>query len=123
MKKIKILVVEPHKAPYQSEIDDDYKAMQKIVGGLIEAVYPFEDNAILFCNDEGKLIGLEGNRHVGPHIIAGTFFIAGDNKEGGCVSLTDEQIEKYSEQFEHPEEIQLEDVQNDSYMEFFGLDL
>jgi len=122
MGKLKILVVEPNKAPYKSEIADDYKEMQKIVGGLIEAVYAFSDNAILFCNDEGKLIGLEGNRHVGQHIIAGTFFIVGDDGQGGSVSLTDEQLQKYSEQFEQTEEIQLEEVQEDCYMEFIGFD-
>jgi len=110
---LKILVVEPNKEPYQLEIQDDYKAMQGIVGGLIEAVYVFNDNAFIFCNDEGKIIGLEGNRRIGSTVIAGTFFIVGDGTEGECCSLTDEQIEKYSEMFSKPEQIMQEEVQAD----------
>ena len=110
---LKILVVEPNKEPYQLEIQDDYKAMQGIVGGLIEAVYMFHDNALIFCNDEGKIIGLEGNRRIGSTVIAGTFFIVGDGTDGECCSLTDEQIEKYSEMFAKPEQIMQEEVQAD----------
>lgn len=111
---LKILVVEPNKEPYQLEIQDDYKAMQGIVGGLIEAFYPFDDNAFIFCNDEGKLIGLEGNRRVGSSVLAGNFFIVGDNHDGECCSLTDQQIEKYSEMFAKPEQILQEEVQADA---------
>ena len=122
---MRILVVEPGKKPYESDIEDDYKEMQKIVGGLIEAVYPFDvenngTSAVLFCNEEGKLIGLEGNRHVGEHIIAGTFFIVGDSHDGDCCSLTDEQVTKYAEMFAEPEIIDEEEVQQDNYMTFMS---
>ena len=110
---LKILVVEPNKEPYQLEIQDDYKTMQGIVGGLIEAYYPFEDNAFIFCNDEGKIIGLEGNRRIGSIVLAGTFFIVGDGTDGECCSLSDEQFEKYSEMFFKPEQIMQEEVQAD----------
>ena len=53
---MRILVVEPMKAPYEKEIAGDLKSMQKIVGGFIQAIYPFEDEELaLICNDDGKL--------------------------------------------------------------------
>lgn len=86
---------------------NELEAMQAIVGGYIE-VYPLADDAAIVCNEEGKLNGLELNRpiyHNGEivEIIAGTFFIAGDDYDlGEFVSLTDEQIAQYSKQFEAP---------------------
>lgn len=81
--------------------------MQAIVGGYIE-VYPLADDVAIVCNEEGKINGLELNRpiyHNGKiiEIIAGNFFIAGDDISiGEFVSLTDEQIAQYSEQFKDP---------------------
>ena len=42
-----ILVVEPMKPPTVQEIDSSLESMQKIVGGDIEAVYPFDDPVAL----------------------------------------------------------------------------
>lgn len=86
---------------------NELEAMQKIVGGYIE-VYPLADDVAIVCNEEGKMNGMELNRpiyHEGKivEIIAGTFFIAGDDISiGEFVSLTDEQIAKYTKQFFHP---------------------
>ena len=41
--KMTILVVEPMKKPTIQEIDGSLESMQRIVGGDIEAVYPFDD--------------------------------------------------------------------------------
>lgn len=41
--KMRILVVEPVKRPYVKEIDHTLEEMQKVVGGSIQALYPFED--------------------------------------------------------------------------------
>ena len=85
------------------------RAMQEIVGGTIEAIYPYEDEVALVCNDEGKLQNLPLNRAVRDpdtgavlDIIAGTFFICGLS-EDDFVSLNKEQIERYSNVFRHPE--------------------
>ena len=59
---MKVIVVEPQKTPVVREIDPGLESMQKIVGGSIEAVYPFEEPVALICNDEGKLLGLPLNR-------------------------------------------------------------
>ena len=59
---MRILVVEPERRPEVREIDDSLKAMQDIVGGLIQPIYPFDDPVALVCNDEGKLMNLPANR-------------------------------------------------------------
>ena len=39
---LRVLIVEPGKAPYEQETPSGLAAMQNIVGGLIQALYPFE---------------------------------------------------------------------------------
>lgn len=104
---IKVLKVEPDKAPELIEMKNELEAMQEIVGGYIE-VFPLADDVAIVCNEEGKINGLPLNRpiyHNGEivEIIAGTFFIAGDDISiGEFVSLTDEQIAQYKKQFFSP---------------------
>ena len=80
--KMRILVVEPVKRPYVKEIDHTLEEMQKVVGGSIQALYPFEDRVGLICNDEAKIAGgFTPNRALRDEngnvydIIFGTFFI------------------------------------------------
>ena len=44
---MKVLVVEPMKRPYVQEIDGSLASIQKLVGGTIQAVYPFDDSVAL----------------------------------------------------------------------------
>ena len=53
-----VLMVEPGKAPYEAQIGDDLQSMQALVGGYIQAVYPFEQPVALVCCESGKLDGL-----------------------------------------------------------------
>ena len=84
---LKVLVVEPRKRPYVQEIDGSLASMQKLVGGTIQAVYPFEDAVALICNDEGKLLNLPYNRFLydeqkQPYdVICGTFLVVGVGAE------------------------------------------
>ena len=55
-------LVEPGKAPYETEIEGGLESLQKAVGGSIQAVYPYDDPVALICNEEGKLMGLPLNR-------------------------------------------------------------
>lgn len=50
---MQVVIVEPKKKPTVQNIDDGLEAMQKIVGGTIQAIYPFEEPIALICNDEG----------------------------------------------------------------------
>lgn len=103
-----VLVVEPGMAPYVKEIDSGLKSLQSEVGGWIEAVYPFEEEVALICNEEGKLSELPLNRALMDEdgeiydIIAGTFLVVGLGEEDFC-SLSDEYIKKFSERFKRPE--------------------
>ena len=65
--------------------------------GLIQALYPFSEEAAVVCNEEGLFRDdLEWNRTVDPYgPIKGTFFICGLGFED-FTGLTDEQIEKYT---------------------------
>ena len=57
---MKILVCEPGKHPYVKDIEHTLEKLQAEVGGHIEALYPFEDQAAVVCNEEGLFIeGLE----------------------------------------------------------------
>lgn len=118
-KNIKVIIVEPGKPAYLKVIKDKLEVYQEIVGGLIELVYPFDDDVILVDNEEGKLMGLPLNRKINeissplnkllwdgwnPDIIQGTFLLVQDDHEGGFESLSDELAEKYLKRFAIPEE-------------------
>lgn len=101
---IKVLIVEPEKDPRVEEISHTLESLQHIVGGYIEAMYPFEDPVAIICNEEGKLLNLPWNRPLYDEygriydIIAGTFIIAGLT-EDDFGSLSNELIEKYAALF------------------------
>ena len=104
---MKVLIVEPLKAPYEREIDDGLESMQKVVGGYIQAIYPFEDTELaLICNEEGKLTGLPFNRALRDEngniydVVVGTFFLCrAPVDEENFAILTDKQLEFGKEQF------------------------
>lgn len=105
---MKVLMIEPNKSPYEAEIGDTLEDKQKIVGGLIEVVYPYEDKVAIVCNEEAKLEDLPLNRALRDEegqiydIIAGTFFICGLGDED-LDSLSPELMEKYDKLFHDPE--------------------
>jgi len=41
-----------------ASINGDLNSLQQVVGGYIEAVYPYDDPVAIVCHEEGKLIGL-----------------------------------------------------------------
>ena len=55
---MKILMVEPGKAPEERNISGTLDSMQEAVGGTIQAIYPFDEPVALICNDDGKLMNL-----------------------------------------------------------------
>ena len=105
-----VLIVEPGKAPYRSEAEDTLGAMQSIVVGLIQTVYPFEEPVALVCNEEAKLEGLPPNRALRDEegiiydIICGTFFLCSAPPDSeSFASLTEEQVVRYNRLFHRPE--------------------
>ena len=101
---MKILVCEPHKHPYIKDIPHELEEMQKVVGGLIQALYFEEnDNVAAVCNEEGLFLDLDWNRVVDPYgPVKGTFFVCGLGPEE-FIGLTDAQIERYKKHFWDPE--------------------
>jgi len=63
-KKIKVVLLEPGKLARAAEIDASLAGMQKMVGGLIEPFYPFEEQVCIVCNEESKINGMRPNRSV-----------------------------------------------------------
>ena len=96
--RIRVLKIEPGIVPYVKEISNDLEGSQAEVLGMIDCM-GFEDGCIAVVNDEGKLNEMEPNRRYRDDIICGPFFICGNSEEGEFISLTEEQIEKYSTQF------------------------
>ena len=102
---MKILIIEPGKHPREAEIGGSLESMQKTVGGYLQAIYPFEDEVALVCDDESKLKSdTQWNRMLPEtgDIIKGTFFIA----ELGAEDFTDlsaELMEKYRQRFRNVE--------------------
>ncbi len=106
---LRILMVEPHKAPYEASVPHELTAMQQAVGGLIEVVRN-DDGTLLVCNEEGKLLGMAGNRRIPGDVLAGPFFVVGDAGET-FRSLTEEELERYRERFAEIEDISPQEVQ------------
>ena len=101
-------MVEPGQHPKVVMLKDDLDSLQKAVSigadyqGLIEFVSLGNGDCIM-CNEEGKLIGLEGNRRLGHDILVGVFYVMSEDDEGELVSLTEEKIQYYTKLFWEPE--------------------
>ena len=107
-KEITVLMVEPGQHPKVTTLMDDLDSLQKAVSigadyqGLIEFVSLGNGDCIM-CNEEGKLIGLEGNRRLGNDILVGVFYIMSENDEGELQSLTEQKTQHYTKFFWNPE--------------------
>lgn len=80
-KEIRVLMVEPYKYPKEMILRNELESLQEAVDGRVDII-GLDDNVCILLNDEGKLIGLEGNRSLGDDIIAGTFYVCGSDDEG-----------------------------------------
>ncbi len=108
---MQVVIVEPEKKPRVQSIEDSLASMQEIVGGTIQAVYPFDEPVALICNDEGKLLNLPLNRALRDSdgrvydIVAETFFLCGATASSDRFdSLTEEQTQTCLKRFAVPEQ-------------------
>lgn len=108
---MQVVIVEPEKKPRVQNIEDSLASMQEIVGGTIQAVYPFDESVAMICNDEGKLLNLPLNRALRDgdgsiyDIVAGTFFLCGAPANSDRFdSLTEEQVQHFLNRFSNPEQ-------------------
>lgn len=108
MSKITVLAIEPERKPYVKEIENTLESLQHEVCGCIQAVYPWEEQAALICDEESKLKSSPFNRALRDEqgnvydYIAGTFLIVGLGEED-FTSLQPELITHFSEMFAKPE--------------------
>ena len=107
---MQVVIVESKKKPMVQDISPDLESMQRIVGGSIQTVYPFDEPVALICNEEGKLLNLPLNRALRNDagevydIISGTFFLcAAPPDSDRFADLTDQQVKTYMERFAMPE--------------------
>lgn len=98
-----VLVVEPGCLPYEKEINGLHE-MQAVVGGIIDAIYPYKDPVAIVCNDEALLYKMPFNRSVegGYGGVFGTFFVCGLGEES-FTSLSPELMQKYKDKFKNAE--------------------
>lgn len=125
MDGLRMLMIQPHKTPIVTYVKDELDDLQRAVSdhceeSYIEYTYPFEDDCMILGNEEAKLNGMEGNRRLGNGIYAGPIFVTRDDGFGGLCSLTEEQVQKYSEMFAKPQDISPEEVQSDCGFTFYG---
>ena len=102
---IRVLLVEPGKHPRLVEVEHTVQNLQKLVGGYLQAVYPWSDYLALVCDDEAKLKrGTLPNRILEDYdLLVGSFFICGLGEED-FTSISDEMALKYAKKFWMPEE-------------------
>ena len=105
---LNVLMVEPGKTPYETDIAPGLESLQKTVGGYIQEVYPFDDPVAIVCNEEGKLMHLPANRALYDEngcmydILVGKFLVVGLGEES-YADLSPDLMEKYKRHFKDPE--------------------
>ena len=110
---IRVLKIEPHKEPQMIHIKNSLESLQKEVDGYLEIVV-LSPTAMMIFNEEGKIIGLEGNRRFNNDVIVGNIIIAGIDDNRDTCSLSDAELKTYMERFKQPEEISQEEIDSTS---------
>jgi len=116
---MRILKVEPGRAPYEKEISNSLRSIQaEVGGGLFQPLY-VGDGMVLCCNEEGKRNGMQPNRWLADDIICGPFFLVGEDGAGNFVSLTDEQLALGMDVFAQPEQFTGEEPELEPKIDFY----
>ncbi len=91
---IKAIVIEPTKEPEIREIQnpDDSESVHDIVGGHFQGV-PVLQNLILYCNEDGRALGLPYNFDL-PRFddIVGTVVVVRTGSVGESLSVTTDDL-------------------------------
>jgi hypothetical protein len=97
---LRVIAKEPNKPAYETEIANTLKAFQQAVGGYIET-YTVDKSAVIICNEEGKLCGMEPNCMINYELLVGTVFVvgSGNSGDGEFCSLDGNQTAKYLDMF------------------------
>jgi len=73
---ISVLIKRPGEIPRHVNVSNSLEALQKNVGGYIEAVTIMED-VVVICNEEGRLKGLPYCCTIAGHDFVGDIIMAG----------------------------------------------
>ncbi|MBR0178885.1 MAG: DUF3846 domain-containing protein [Firmicutes bacterium] len=76
MRKIRVIIKQPGRKPYVTNISDRLGNLQEHVGGYIETVTLFKD-LVIICNEEGRLRDLPYNCRILGIDFVGTIIFAG----------------------------------------------
>lgn len=114
------LMVRANDRPVITQIVDNRDYLDCIVstdtGLMFSAVASkIEDGIVAIHSEEGKIMGTPANRKIGRRIIVGTFFIV-RFKDGKLISLTDEDIVRFTLRFWEPEIYSEEEVYESWYL-------
>ena len=94
MRKIKVVVKEPGKAPEERKIRDTLEDLQELVCGFIEAVY-FAEGVVMLVNEDGKNARLMPNFPLWNDIICGTaVFVGHEGDDFADCPMSAEEIQK-----------------------------
>lgn len=80
---MKAIRKKPGCTPEIIEVENTLKALQAEVGGYIETVTIASD-AVIICNEEGRILGLPDNGRVCGVDVVGTVLIVGTKGEKFC---------------------------------------
>ena len=80
---MKAIRKKPGCEPEIIEVENTLKALQAEVGGYIETVTIASD-AVIICNEEGRILGLPDNGRVCGVEVVGTVLIVGTKGEEFC---------------------------------------
>lgn len=80
---MKAIRKKPGAQPEIIEVDNTLKALQAEVGGYIETVTIASD-AVIICNEEGRILCLSDNCRVCGVDFVGTILVVGRNKDEFC---------------------------------------
>lgn len=91
--KIKVIIKQPGREPYVTNISNTLDNLQKTVGGYIETVTLCSD-LVVICNEEGRLRGLPRNCDVLGVDFVGTIVFARIDGDEFCDIPCDYQVFK-----------------------------
>lgn len=96
-KKLTVIICEPNEPPRVEHVKDRLEVWQDIVGGMIDVIYPHDDDSCIILNDEGKIVNLPMNRPLKDEdgniydVMCGPFVIVRRPEDSDAFeSLTDE---------------------------------
>lgn len=110
---------------YMGKKDADFESeMTEVLGKMYEKYVPqavreyIDSRGEKLMENTIRVLKVEPNRRYVDDIICGPFFICAEGEAGEFISLTDEQIEKYSKQFAEIEQFSGQEPELEPRMTF-----